>query len=128
MSRVALAILYGRGSVQINGSLAAKENLNLLMMEPDNYLADFMSGHDQGWIGEHWRSSPTVKKGLPPLFVEGTTHGIGERSFLRWSPGEVRFLHDSFIYYFAALALRCPGHHKPTGRSRTASMQPGVRL
>jgi hypothetical protein len=113
MSRLALAILsHGAGTVQISGGLAAKENLNLLMMEPANCLADFLPPDDPEWIDQHWRSSPSVNRPLPPLFEEGEARGIGERSFLRWSSGAVRFLHDSFVYYFAALALRCPGHLK----------------
>jgi WD40 repeat protein len=113
MGRLALAILaQGTGSVRLTGPRANPRNINHLFEEPDAVLARYLLNDRPDALDWYWRSSPYIAEPLPPLFDKEASGawraGIGERSFLRTVDGEVGFVHDSFLYYFAAFVLRHP--------------------
>lgn len=109
MSRVALVILaQGVGSTKLTGDQVATVNLNALFEKPQKVLHRYLPGGTTAWIHPNWSDSPYIKSTLPPMLNLETGRGLGEHSFLRRSGSEVGFLHDSFLYYFAAWAIRYP--------------------
>ena len=104
MVRVALAILAAGSGTRLKApaKLSAYVVLDRLLADPHKFRQPDWWPTDPWWrTGRYFRDSD--QNALPPQ----ARRAIQEFSFLRRDGDELGFLHDSFLYYFAALALRC---------------------
>jgi hypothetical protein len=113
MARVALATqATGATRLQRCEDASAEELLDDLLEKPEEC-------RDLGW----WSADPWWHGGQYfklPFKRRRTRRALQEFSFLRRDGESIGFLHDSFLYYFAALAMRC--RDKPLlGRSSLKS-------
>ena len=110
MGRLALVILaQGAGTTRLEGGKAHNSNLkDLFNVNPTRgFKALIAPEKTLDWVPEPWRDGPYLVEPIEDAFItRGSVYGIGERSFLRRAGDSVGFLHDSFLYYFAACALR----------------------
>jgi WD40 repeat protein len=103
MARVALTILAGGDTRLHRGRLPVETVLDRLLADPNNFR------QPEDW----WPANPWWHEGR--YFLDGdkgplnpeARHAIREFSFLRRDGDKIGFRHDSFLYYFAALAIRC---------------------
>jgi len=103
MARVALAILAAGGGARLaRGQLAAEIVLDRLLSDPNKFRQPDWWPADSWWHdGRYFRDSEKN------AFNPEARRAIREFSFLRRDVDGFGFLHDSFLYYFAALAVRC---------------------
>jgi hypothetical protein len=101
MCRLALAILNEGASTKLHEE--SDSALDVLFKAPHGGQA-FLSS-----VPEFWSKSPYLKAELPPFQATRDSPGtLGNSALVQRVGSEVGFLHDSFLYYFAALAMRSP--------------------
>ena len=100
MARVALTILAAGSDTRLQslGNLRVEKVLDKLLKSPKSWR------NPDWWPADSWwhRGRYYTRR-----FKKPARRALREFSFLQQDGNTFRFLHDSLLYYFAALAVRC---------------------